>query len=146
MKRKIKKFNEGGFAQQALTIDNTPGFGAKGGDSGGIAGMNRSLQDISFGSNQVESGLNTIRSGAGGGGLRSSGPPAGPSGFYKNLMGENRANAIPMQDAANYALQKQAQGLKKGGMVKAKSKTVKSTASKRGDGIATKGKTRGRMV
>jgi hypothetical protein len=144
MKRKIKKFNVGGIAQQAFNqqaLDMIPGFGAMDRGSGGIAGMKNSLQDISFGSNQVESGLNTIRTGTGGGGL---GSGSSPSALYRSLKGD--VNVIPMQDAANYALQKEARGFKKGGMVKAKSKTVKSTASKRGDGIATKGKTRGRMV
>jgi hypothetical protein len=35
---------------------------------------------------------------------------------------------------------------KKGGKVKAKAKSKKSSASRRGDGIASKGKTRGKMV
>ena len=38
----------------------------------------------------------------------------------------------------------QGQGMKKGGTVRAKSKS--SSASKRGDGIAKRGKTKGRMV
>jgi hypothetical protein len=38
------------------------------------------------------------------------------------------------------------QGMKKGGEVKASKATKASSASKRGDGIATKGKTKGRFV
>jgi len=144
MKRKIKKFNEGGFTE--LTVD--PGYGISGqgsrGIGGGLSGLQQSASDIGAGALQVESGLRTIRSGSGGGGLGASGSPAGSSGLYKSLLG--------IQNPDNYRLQMQAQEqarartFKKGGMVKAKSKTVKSTASKRGDGIATKGKTRGRMV
>ena len=39
-----------------------------------------------------------------------------------------------------------ARGLKKGGAVKSKAKPKASSASKRADGIATKGKTRGRII
>jgi hypothetical protein len=40
----------------------------------------------------------------------------------------------------------QAPGMKKGGSVKAKAKSKSSSASKRADGIAQRGKTKGRMV
>lgn len=51
----------------------------------------------------------------------------------------NVDGAQPQQPANPFQSQQQPQGMKKGG-------AVKSSASKRGDGIAKKGKTRGRMV
>jgi hypothetical protein len=146
MKRKVKKFNAGGLAAPSVT----PGFGATGQVSGGIAGMQNSLQDISAGSGQIENGLRTIRGQSSGSGrsLLDLGSQQTSAGLYQNLIGGNRANVLPMQDAANYALQNQARTFKKGGAVKAKAKasSPKKGMYQRGDGIATKGKTRGRMA
>jgi hypothetical protein len=149
MKRKVKKFNAGGLAEQSLTVAPQ---GGGGGISGGLSGLQQSASDIGAGALQVESGLKTIRgqsSKGGSGGLLGLGnSPTTAAGLYQNLMGGNRANAIPMQDATNIALQRQAQAFKKGGAVKAKVKasSTKKGTYQRGDGIATKGKTRGRMV
>ena len=69
------------------------------------------------------------------------------------LLAEDAAMATAEEDAnRNAAVRRLMSGMKKGGKVKAKAKTPKkmakggSTASKRGDGCATKGKTRGKMV
>jgi len=67
-------------------------------------------------------------------------PPAnslanvGTTGFNRTMADSDLANKVaPM-------------GMKKGGEVKASKATKASSASKRGDGIATKGKTKGSMV
>ena len=50
------------------------------------------------------------------------------------------------QGMAPQGMAPQAPGMKKGGAVKAKAKSKSSSASKRADGIAQRGKTKGRMV
>ncbi len=78
------------------------------------------LDTVNQGSAQIGESLNTIQEGLSGSGGRNSSPTP-------NLIG---------QFDADQSLKKL--GLKKGGKV--------ISASRRGDGIATKGKTKGRMV
>lgn len=62
--------------------------------------------------------------------------------------GEGEGSDTPSAKIIRDRLAEMAQGLKKGGRVKkmAKGGVVKVSASRRGDGCATKGKTKGRMV
>jgi hypothetical protein len=75
-----------------------------------------------------------------------------------DVIGPNMSQVIkdvaPIKPTRDFTATEMAQNLmspgynkmKKGGAVKAKSKPKASSASKRADGIATKGKTRGRMI
>lgn len=75
-----------------------------------------------------------------------------------DVIGPNMSQVIkdvaPIKPTRDFTATEMAQNLmspgynkmKKGGAVKAKAKPKASSASKRADGIATKGKTRGRMI
>jgi len=77
-------------------------------------------------------------------------PPMGPVGMGQKPplpMGMEQKPPPPMGMGMPGVGMAKGFGMKKGGAVKAKSKGAKmSSASKRGDGIAQRGKTRGRMV
>ena len=153
MKRKIKKFFDGGIATQALTMAPSGG-----GAGGGLAGIQRSSQDIAQGIGMLERGTRQIK-----GGEASVGDTDSP-GLYRQLAAlgktmtgsspaqsdisaampyQRPANAIPLQAGLSLA------GFKKGGAVKAKSKIkpkATKTTSKRGDFLAKRVKTRGNIV
>jgi hypothetical protein len=59
---------------------------------------------------------------------------------------QNMVPVTPPAFAPGNAMAARPAPFKKGGKVKAKAKPKKSSASRRGDGIASKGKTRGKMV
>ena len=143
MKRKIKKFSDGG-----------------------LAGIQKSSLDIAQGTGMLEQGIQRIK--GGGVGVGAMGTAQSGGGLMSNLGGGRTAQSAVQQQMSNQmanvnpnnASQIQAQpyqmpanarplqsslGFKKGGTVKAKPKATKST-SKRGDGIAQRGKTRGKMV
>ena len=69
--------------------------------------------------------------------------PAVPTVNIVSTPGQEDTNTTSATAPTNFGL-----GLKRGGKVKAYKAggSVKSSASRRGDGCATKGKTRGRMV
>ena len=75
-----------------------------------------------------------------------------PGMIYKDQYNDKeRERQAQEAAAAEQAAAEQAAGMKKGGKVRAKKKyvsggTVKSSASKRADGCAQRGKTKGRMV
>lgn len=105
----------------------TPGFG-KGGGGGAYGGLNT----INQGASQVGSALKDV-SGSLGQAAKAIGSPGGGGGIdYLGQQGTSKSPGMTM---------------KKGGKVKgyAKGGSV-SYASKRGDGIAQRGKTKGRMV
>ena len=132
MKRKIKKFADGG-----------------------LASLTQGQNDIAQAANIIERATQKIKGDPGGdSGLTRLDPNLldGGSGFrnVSGLMGgqqqmaragANQNNAFPLQSALSLSNRT----FKKGGTVKAKPKAIKST-SKRGDGIAQRGKTRGKMV
>ena len=83
------------------------------------------------------------------------GMASGTPGYGFNQMSPPMANPAMMNNTAPMAAPGSPMGMrpapfKKGGKVKAKSKgksaPAKSSASRRGDGIATKGKTKGKFV
>jgi hypothetical protein len=136
-KRKMRKFVSGGFNDLTSGVGPLPGYQsltmAPRGQSGGAYG---GLDTVNQGSQQIGQSLQTIgdalgKPGGGGGGLG-----GGLSGLFDRI-GDFRKTlgGTPM---------------KKGGSVKAK-KAYKaggsvSSASKRADGCAIKGKTKGRMI
>ena len=133
MKRKIKKFADGGLASltqgqndiaQAANIIERATQKIKG-DPGGDSGLTR------LDPNLLGGGL--------GGSTNLTGLMAGQQQMARG--GANQNNAFPLQSALSLSNRT----FKKGGVVKAKPKAIKST-SKRGDGIAQRGKTRGKMV
>jgi hypothetical protein len=72
-----------------------------------------------------------------------------PGMIYKDQAKDNEAEERARMEAA--AAEAAASGMKKGGKVRAKKSyasggSVKSSASKRADGCAVRGKTRGKMV
>lgn len=134
MKRKIKKFADGG-----------------------LAGIQKSSLDIAQGTGMLEQGIQRIKggSGVGGSGVGGSSSVTNNSpNLYAQLTTSDRTvpGNSPMQSdsvAMGAAQEQPYLGFKKGGAVKAKSKNKPrntKTTSKRGDGIAQRGKTRGRMV
>jgi hypothetical protein len=127
---KKRKFADGGIYEDP-TPQPTPGVGAPGVSTGGT------------GSSSAFGGLNTINQGAGqvgkalqsvSGSLGQAYNAIGSPGGFKSGLGPNPTPSPGMT-------------MKKGGKVKgyAKGGSVAS-ASKRGDGIAQRGKTKGRMV
>lgn len=168
MKRKIKKFQGGGLT----------------GMQSNIAGLQQNMMDVGFGTNQIEDGVRTIRSGQGGNTAGATPPTELSSSIFdRNLQPGISSGSTPRTGLGDLLRRRQTQianevgapngmsgtenmfnnfsgvfrgpQMKKGGLVKSKSKPAKSTksaskpaksASKRGDGIATKGKTRGRII
>jgi hypothetical protein len=144
-KNKMRKFADGGFTDLTKRISPLPGYQgfpmAPGGQSSGAYG---GLDTVNQGSQQIGQSLQTIGDalgkpgGGGGGGLGAIGTMGGGLGSYFDKINDFRKTlgGTPM---------------KKGGSVKAKKAykaggAVKSSASKRADGCAIKGKTKGRMV
>ncbi len=116
---------------------------AGGGAMGSAQEMGKSLTELTGSLGTINQGLNGGALGGMGGGLSGGGIGAGSYNPFQ-----------PTTDTPDYAgfgsLQKglgqlgvQAKGMKKGGKVKMSSGGA--TASKRGDGIAERGKTRGKM-
>jgi hypothetical protein len=145
-KSKMRKFADGGFTDLTKRISPLPGYQAltmaPGGQSGS-GGAYGGLDTVNQGSQQIGQSLQTIGDalgkpgGGGGGGLGAIGTMGGGLGSYFDRINDFRKTlgGTPM---------------KKGGRVKAK-KAYKSggkvsSASKRADGCAIKGKTKGRMV
>jgi hypothetical protein len=143
MKRKVKKFNMGGIASQALTMAPRGSMGS----GGGLSGLQQNAADIAGGTQAVEQGLNQIR----GGGIGSG--PMSTLGAQPRPIGANPMGAISeilkgtaTQSANSPTASATPQpAFKKGGRVKS-SKPKKATKYTRGDGIVKKGKTKGRMV
>ena len=143
-----------------------PMLGRHGGSTGPARGGLSSLPGLA---SSFSGALASLRSGAPSSGEPMIGRHGGPSGPTSSGMssgsgapmvqrgGPSAPTSSGMQPSAalNAALRSGppvAAGMKKGGKAKAKAKPVKkmakggSTASKRGDGCATKGKTKGKMV
>jgi hypothetical protein len=151
-KKKPRKFVGGGFADLTGSVGPMPGYQsltmAPRSQSGGAYG---GLDTVNQGSQQIGQSLQTIGDALGkpggggsglggglGGGLGAIGTMGGGLGSYFDKINDFRKTlgGTPM---------------KKGGRVKAKKAykaggAVKSSASKRADGCAIKGKTKGRMV
>jgi hypothetical protein len=147
VKKKIRKFGYGGFADAlSQPVKPLPGFAsltmAPSGQSGGAYG---GLDTVNQGSQQIGQSLQTIGDALG-----------KPGGGVSNVrpVGDNLVNSsgnIVGQIGPRFPSGMQGTPMKKGGRVKAKKAykaggTVKSSASKRADGCAIKGKTKGRMV
>ena len=149
---KKRKFADGGFTPGVIG-DDLPEFGTMpGGVQGGTA--RGGLDQINQGSNAVSSALDQVSGslkqageaigGGGGGGPFPTGPMVGPyqTQQYKELFSKAFQPSNP-----SIATTSPGVTMKKGGKVKgyAKGGSV-SSASRRGDGIAQRGKTKGRMV
>jgi hypothetical protein len=125
---KVKKFAEGGISQEQIFPQRPPQipspFMRQPSSGGGSSGAYGGLDTVNQGSRQVGQSLNTIGSALG--------KPSGGQG----LVGLGSTLGARL-------------GMKKGGAVKTKkmaSGGSVSSASKRADGCAVKGKTKGRMV
>ena len=150
MKRKVKKFQDGGLASQALTMA-PQGMGS----GGGLSGLQQNANDIASGAGAIEQGLSQIK---GGGNSPYPSQTASPLGVLgSTMMGSQRGNLSNLIAAAGGTPYSKTSPLsqtatstfKKGGRVKTAKPTKaakKTTKYTRGDGIAKKGKTKGRMV
>jgi hypothetical protein len=141
-KKKPRRFVGGGFADLTGSVGPMPGYQsltmAPKSQSGGAYG---GLETVQQGSNQIGQSLQTIGDALGkpgggqlGGGLGSVSPFGSILGGLKNILG-----GTPMKKGGRVKAKKAKKAYKAGG-------AVKSSASKRGDGCAVKGKTKGRMV
>ena len=138
-KNKMRKFADGGFTDLTKRISPLPGYQgfpmAPGGQSSGAYG---GLDTVNQGSQQIGQSLQTIGDALG--------KPGGGGGGLGGMIGVNPFSG-GLSDLSGLLKGKP---MKKGGRVKAK-KSYKSggkvsSASKRADGCAIKGKTKGRMV
>ena len=148
-KKKPRKFVGGGFADLTGSVGPMPGYQsltmAPRSQSGGAYG---GLDTVNQGSQQIGQSLQTIGDALG---------KPGGQGMGGGLYPAGHPNTIGILGGRPFGNIESISGgklMKKGGRVKAKKTkraykaggAVKSSASKRGDGCAVKGKTKGRMV
>jgi len=156
MKRKVKKFQDGGIASQALTMAPS-GMGS----GGGLSGLQQNANDIASGAGAIEQGLSKIKGGGNSPYPFQTTSPLGVLG--STMMGSQRGNlgslisaaggtpyskTSPLSQTAN-SFVVHSKTFKKGGRVKTAKPTKaakKTTKHTRGDGCITKGRTKGRMV
>jgi hypothetical protein len=139
MKKKVKRFQGGGLSGIADTATSL------------IGKVNEAANSINYGSPTVTGssnvGFNAVTPAANNPATNTPTTPATATPAATPPTSQPRPSADPAPVAPTYTSSggmsgrfgKSVAGMKKGG-------TVKSTASKRGDGCAVRGKTRGRMV
>ena len=160
-KSKIRKFGYGGFTDLNQPVKPLPGFASltmAPGSQSGSGGAYGGLDTVNQGSQQIGQSLQTIgdalgKPGGGGGGLGGALGTVGMMGgvgLLQSLANQAAQQAVGQTNLGSFGQTLSGTPMKKGGRVKAK-KSYKSggkvsSASKRADGCAIKGKTKGTMV